>query len=203
MKENAIKPALVGGLMILFAMPSSNAGDLLEGAGARTLAMTCAGCHGTNGSSVGPAAPTIGGMHPEYFVDIMAGFAEDEIYSTVMGRIARGYTAAEIELMAGYFHEMPFVPADQAFDADLVATGQRLHEEYCEKCHMEGGTPVEGEEYYITGGQWIPYLKNAMADFRQDRRPIERKMKRKLEEMLERDGEESLDALYAFYASQQ
>lgn len=203
MKETTIKPALLGGLIMLGAIPASQAADLQSGADARTLALTCAGCHGTNGSSLGPAAPTISGMHPDYFIDIMAGFADGEIYSTVMGRIARGYSEEEIELMAGYFHELPYVPANQAFDAELVETGRRLHDKYCEKCHMEGGTPVEDEEYYITAGQWLPYLKNAMADFREDRRPIERKMKRKLDRMLERDGEESLDALYAFYASQQ
>ena len=29
---------------------------------ARMLANTCAGCHGTDGSSVGPASPTIAGI---------------------------------------------------------------------------------------------------------------------------------------------
>jgi sulfide dehydrogenase cytochrome subunit len=203
MKEKVFGSALLGGLIILGAIPAGYASDLVEGANARTLAMTCAGCHGMNGASVGPAAPTIGGMHPDYFVDVMKGFAEDEIYSTVMGRIARGYTDEEIELMAGYFHEMRFIPAEQDFSAELVETGRRLHDEYCEKCHMEGGIRVEDEEYYITAGQWTPYLEHAMADFRQDRRPIERKMRRKLEQMLERDGEESLNALYAFYASRQ
>lgn len=203
MKKATIKPAVLGGLILLGIVPASQAADLVEGAEARTLAMTCAGCHGTDGTSVGPAAPTISGMHPDYFIDIMAGFASDEIYSTVMGRIARGYTEEEIERMGDYFHELPFTPAQQAFDTELVDTGRRLHDKYCEKCHAEGGKPLIDEEYYITAGQWTPYLKNAMQDFREERRPMERKMRKKLEQMIERDGESSLEALFAFYASQQ
>jgi len=142
-------------------------------------------------------------MHPDYFFDIMQWFAEEEVYSTVMGRIARGYTEEELEKMAAYFHDLPFVPAGQEFDPALAEEGRRLHDKYCKKCHAEGGTVLEDEEYYVTAGQWIPYLQNAMADFRQDRRPIERKMEKKLTRMLDREGEESLDALYNFYASQQ
>ncbi len=203
MKKTTIKPALLGALVILGAIPTSQASDLLEGAKARTLAMTCAGCHGAYGASVGPAAPSIGGMHPDYFIEVMEGFSSDEIYSTVMGRIARGYTQDEIELMAGYFHELPFIPAEQELNAELVDTGQRLHDTYCEKCHGEGGKPLIDEEYYITAGQWIPYLRNTMQDFREERRPIERRMQKKLDRMLEREGESSLEALFAFYASQQ
>jgi len=195
-------PALLAA--ILFLGPAAGqAEELQSGADARALALTCAGCHGTDGASAGPAAPSIGGMHPDYFFDIMQWFAEEEVYSTVMGRIARGYTEEELEKMAAYFHELPFVPAEQEFDPQLAEEGERLHEKYCSKCHAEGGTVLEDEEYYVTAGQWIPYLKNAMADFRQDRRPIERKMEKKLNRMLDREGEASLDALFSFYASQQ
>lgn len=203
MKKSTIKTAVLGGLMILGAVPTAQAGDLLDGADARTLAMTCAGCHGTDGTSAGPALPTIGGMYPDYFIEIMEGFANDEIYSTVMGRIARGYTEDEISLMADYFHERPFVAAKQPFNAELAEQGRRLHDKYCEKCHAEGGKPLVDEEYYVTAGQWIPYLENAMQDFREERRPIERKMKQQLDRMLQREGEASIEALVAFYASQQ
>ena len=61
------------------------------------LADTCAGCHGTDGASAGPASPIIAGMNAECFVDMMEGFRDDSIYSTIMGRIAKGYTDDEIE----------------------------------------------------------------------------------------------------------
>ncbi len=66
--------------------------ELMSGASARMLSDTCAGCHGTDGASVGPASPTIAGMNGEYFVELMQGFKNDEVYGTIMGRIAKGYT---------------------------------------------------------------------------------------------------------------
>ncbi|NEV60653.1 c-type cytochrome [Thiorhodococcus minor] len=171
---------------------------------AEMLAGTCAGCHGGGGNSQGPAAPTIAAMDPLVFVDAMEAFKSDETYSTIMGRIARGYSTKDFEKMAEHFHQLEYTPAPQSYDTALVDQGAKLHDKYCEKCHAEGGKPLKDEEdYNILAGQWLPYLQYAMSDFREDRREMEKKMRRKLEEMLEREGEAGLDALYAFYASQQ
>ncbi|WPL19808.1 Flavocytochrome c cytochrome subunit [Thiorhodovibrio winogradskyi] len=178
--------------------------DAAETASGTMLADTCAGCHGTHGNSQGPATPSIAAMDPIVFVETMQYFRDDETYSTVMGRIARGYNDEELEKMAEYFHQQEFVPAKQDFNQDLVELGADLHERYCEKCHIEGGKAVpEEEDYYILAGQWTPYLKYAMTDFDEERREIPKKMKSKLEEMLETNGDDSLAALWAYYASQQ
>ena len=76
---------------------------LVSGATAEALANTCAGCHGTGGVSSGPASPTLAGTNPEYFNDIMKRYADGRAYSTIMGRIAKGFTTEEIALMADYF----------------------------------------------------------------------------------------------------
>ncbi|BCU07625.1 c-type cytochrome [Allochromatium tepidum] len=171
---------------------------------AEMLANNCAGCHGTHGNSVGPASPSIAQMDPIVFVEVMEDFKSGEIQSTIMGRIAKGYSTADFEKMAGYFKQQTFQPAKQSFDAALADTGAKLHEKYCEKCHVEGGKPLADEEdYHILAGQWTPYLQYAMSDFREERRPMEKKMASKLREMLKAEGDESLDALFAFYASQQ
>ena len=47
--------------------------ELISGASATMLAETCAGCHGTDGASVGPASPTMAATYPEYFVEVMQG----------------------------------------------------------------------------------------------------------------------------------
>lgn len=197
------KLALYASVLLLGTVATAQADALLSGADARTLATTCAGCHGTDGASVGPASPTIAGMYPEYFIEIMEGFSSGEIYSTVMGRIARGYTDEEIELMANYFAAKPFVPAPQAYNEDLAAVGARLHDRYCERCHADGGIPLEDEEYFILAGQWTPYLENAMEDFLADRRPIERRMKQELDRLMRREGPDGLQAIFAFYGSLQ
>jgi sulfide dehydrogenase cytochrome subunit len=203
-----MKLALLAGAVALGVSSATFAADapapeLMGGASARMLSETCAGCHGTDGASGGPATPSIGGMNAEYFAETMKGFASGEVYSTIMGRIAKGYSDEEIGLMAGFFAGQKFVPAKQTFDEAMVKQGAKLHDKYCEKCHAEGGKVVEEEEYYILAGQWTPYLKYTMSDFRGDHRPMPKKMKNKLDKMLEKEGEKGLEALWAFYASEQ
>jgi sulfide dehydrogenase cytochrome subunit len=177
--------------------------QLISGASAQMLGETCNGCHGTDGASAGPASPTIGGLHPEYFASIMKSFQEGTAYSTVMGRIAKGYTEDEIKLMAEYFAAKPYVPAKQKFDDKLAAAGKKIHDKWCEKCHADGGKVVADEEYQVIAGQWTPYLKYSMQDFQTDKREMPKKMKEKFDGMVKKEGDKGLDALYAFYASQQ
>ena len=69
----------------------------------------------------------------------MKRYADGSAYSTIMGRIAKGFTTEEIALMADYFAKAQFAPAKQKFDTALVKEGGKLHEKVCEKCHSEGG----------------------------------------------------------------
>jgi sulfide dehydrogenase cytochrome subunit len=175
---------------------------LMTGASASMLSNTCAGCHGTNGASTGPAAPTIAGLSKDYFVEVMQGFANGEVYSTIMGRIAKGYSEEEINLMADFYGAKPFVKAKQKFDAKLAKDGAKLHDKYCEKCHAEGGTSAE-DDAGVLAGQWTPYVKWTMDDFQSGKREMPKKMKKKVKKMLATKGDASMDALMNFYASQQ
>jgi sulfide dehydrogenase cytochrome subunit len=172
------------------------------------LANTCAGCHGTSGHSAGPASPIIAGINSTVFVDTMNGYKSGDIYSTIMGRIAKGYTDEELELMAEFFNTQEFKPAQQSYDTALVEQGTALHDKYCENCHAEGGTPLredgeDAEDFYLLAGQWTPYLEYTMQDFREDRREMPKKMREKLDGLLEKEGEAGISAVFAFYASQQ
>ena len=172
------------------------------GASAEMLAHTCAGCHGTNGASQGPAAPTISGLSTDYFVELMQGFANDEIPNTIMGRIAKGYTEEEIVAMADYYGKHPFVKAEQKYDKKLVKKGGKLHDKYCEKCHSDGGQSAE-DDSGVLAGQWTPYVKWSLADYRSGDREMTKKMAKKLNKLVEKEGDKGIDALLAYYASQQ
>ncbi|WP_428609755.1 c-type cytochrome [Sedimenticola sp.] len=185
-----------------FSASAADKPKLMMGADAAMLANTCAGCHGSNGSSMGPASPTIAGLSPTYFEETMAGFASGEIPSTIMGRIAKGYTEEEIKAIAKYYAGKPFNKGKQSFDADLAAKGAKLHDKYCEKCHADGGTSAE-DDAGVLAGQWTPYLTWTMADFKAGDREATKKMKKKLSALLEREGNEGLNALINYYASQQ
>ena len=63
------------------------------------LADACAPCHGTDGKSPG-AIPALSGKSADYIVQRMLEFKADARAGTVMNRIAKGYTDAEIAAIA-------------------------------------------------------------------------------------------------------
>ena len=170
---------------------------------ASMLANTCAGCHGTGGVSNGPATPTLAGASAEYFEEVMEEYKSGERRSTIMGRIAKGYTKEEIKLLAEYFSKQKFVPAKgQKYDAKLAKKGAKLHDKYCEKCHAEGGKSAE-DDSGILAGQWKPYLKYTLSDFLAGKSEMPKKMKKKLMKLHKKKGDAGIEALLHFYASQQ
>ncbi len=168
---------------------------------ASMLANTCAGCHGTGGVSHGPATPTIAGISEEYFEEVMEAYKTGDRRSTIMGRIAKGYTKEEIKLLAGYFSKKSFVPAKgQKADPKLAKKGAKLHDKYCEKCHADGGTSTE-DDAGILAGQWKPYLKYTLSDFLAGKSEMPKKMKKKLMKLHKKKGDAGIEALLNFYAS--
>lgn len=168
---------------------------------AEMLANTCAGCHGTHGSSIGPASPTIAGISHDYFIETMEAYQNGERPATIMSRIAKGYTKAEIKLMAGYFSKQPFVRQKQKYNKTKAKKGKKLHKKYCEKCHEDGGRSSE-DDAGILAGQWEPFLRYSMEDFIHGGRPMEKKMKKKVDALQKAHGDKGMDALINYYASQ-
>lgn len=164
------------------------------------LANNCAGCHGTDGASNGPSIPTIAGLSKDYFVEIMNAYREGTAYSTIMGRIVKGYTDGEVNAMADYYASKPFVNAAQKFDASSAKKGKALHEKYCDACHEEGG--AESGDGGVLAGQWMPYLEWSIADFRSGARKADKKMVKKIEEAVKKGGDGGISALTNYYASQ-
>ena len=169
---------------------------------AAMLANTCAGCHGTNGSSVGPASPTIAGISRDYFIESMKAYQSGDRLSTIMQRIAKGYSEAEIELMADYFSLQSFIRHKQEHDVKKADLGRRLHKKYCEKCHEDDGRTAD-DDSSILAGQWAAYLRFSMQDFINGDRPMEKKKQQRVKELQTDHGDKGVEALIQFYASQQ
>lgn len=68
----------------------------------KTLASSCAACHGTNGNSV-TGTPVLAGLEQSHFILQMNAFRSGERSSTVMHRHAKGLTSDEITQLASYF----------------------------------------------------------------------------------------------------
>jgi sulfide dehydrogenase cytochrome subunit len=71
-------------------------------AGAR-LAATCTGCHGTNGTTVGGALPSLAGQSKETLLASLRAFRAGERPATVMTQLAKGYSEAQLEQIAAFF----------------------------------------------------------------------------------------------------
>ena len=70
----------------------------------RSLAATCAACHGTDGAAVpGAAMVALAGYPKDALVSQMKAFRDGTRSATVMHQIARGYSDRQIEVLAGYF----------------------------------------------------------------------------------------------------
>nr|VFK25260.1 MAG: sulfide dehydrogenase (flavocytochrome c), cytochrome c subunit [Candidatus Kentron sp. MB]VFK31507.1 MAG: sulfide dehydrogenase (flavocytochrome c), cytochrome c subunit [Candidatus Kentron sp. MB]VFK75542.1 MAG: sulfide dehydrogenase (flavocytochrome c), cytochrome c subunit [Candidatus Kentron sp. MB] len=199
MKQKTIRNLLLVG---------SLAGSLACGASAFAggpspdmLSQPCAGCHGTNGVSMGPAMPTIAGLSEDYFQESMEEFKNGERASTIMGRVAKGYSEEEIEAMAAWFAEKPFVRAAQKSDAEKAAKGEKLHRKYCEKCHEEGG--ALDDETGILAGQWMPYLRYSLHDYLTGTSEAPKKMKKRLDALEKKHGKDGIEAIVQYYGSQQ
>ncbi|MCU7796629.1 MAG: c-type cytochrome [Candidatus Thiodiazotropha sp. (ex Myrtea spinifera)] len=184
-------------ILALFALLPITA--LAESPTAAALSYTCAGCHGTDGSSVGPSSPSIAGMDPEIFIDAMQDYKLDKRNATIMNRIAKAYSDEQIKGMAWYFAKQKLELLPQSTDTQLVELGTALHDKYCEKCHEEGG---RSGDTGTLAGQWMPYLDYAMEDFIAGRRDYPRKMKRKVDAVIEAEGEQAMPALIHYYGSQ-
>lgn len=65
-------------------------------------AQGCVGCHGVRGTGSG-AIPGIAGRPAAEIAATMNAFRANERPATIMGRIARGYTEADIAAIAAYY----------------------------------------------------------------------------------------------------
>lgn len=70
---------------------------------ARSLAATCASCHGTDGHSVTAAVESLAGRPRDEIVKLMQAFKKGTKPATVMHQISKGYTDRQIDLVAGHF----------------------------------------------------------------------------------------------------
>ena len=70
---------------------------------ARSIAATCAACHGTSGHPATKTVEPLAGKPKERIVELMQAFKTGKKPATVMQQISKGYTDQQIELVAAYF----------------------------------------------------------------------------------------------------
>ena len=125
------------------------------------LAAQCADCHGPDGVSAHEDVPTIAGQSASFLKKTLRTYQvwgrpciKSEYRSgdtsrprTDMCQIAEGLTREDIEALSQHYSQLPFRPAEQPFDPDLVPVGAALHQEFCDKCHEQGGRKRRTDEF--------------------------------------------------------
>ena len=86
-------------LMLVAALASAHAQDPDR---ARSLAATCANCHGTTGQALGAMKP-LAGQPADKIITLFSDYRAGRQKATVMHQIARGYDDAQVRLIAGWF----------------------------------------------------------------------------------------------------
>lgn len=173
---------------------------------------SCNGCHGDNGVSQWPDVPTIAGVDVFVHSDAlyiyrdearpcaMSEFRQGDTGrdATNMCDVAKAMSDDDIEAIAEHYAALPFVPAQQDFDAALAATGKAVHDRDCARCHSDGGSNPE-DEAGILAGQWMAYLETTFAEYASGARGQPDKMKEKMDPL----SADDVQALLHYYASQQ
>jgi len=180
--------------------------------GATIADQQCAQCHGKGGASADSSIPIIGGYSSKYIVDSIKLFKKKERHcaevSIVSGpkkgqksdmcKVAADLADADVDAVAKYFASQKFVRAKQPFDAAKAAKAVPVYKLRCEKCHENNGASPD-EDNGILAGQWMPYMRDQLVWFRTGKRPIDDKMKQRLDKVTKEEEE----LLLHFFASQQ
>ena len=95
-------PSVLSAVAML-ASPWANAQDAQQ-LNIRSLAATCANCHGTNGNAVqGSAVVSLAGVPKDYIITQMKAFKDGSRPATIMHQLSKGYSDAQVEQIAAYF----------------------------------------------------------------------------------------------------
>ncbi|WP_424812307.1 c-type cytochrome [Roseococcus sp. YIM B11640] len=89
-------------LLLVLAGAAIWAGSASAQGPAPLAAQGCLGCHGPNGTGA-TGVPALAGRDAAELTALMAAFRANERPATIMGRIARGYTPAELAAVAEHF----------------------------------------------------------------------------------------------------
>ena len=159
-------------------------GVLLPWIASAAVIEVCIECHGANGMGKSdPTYPVIAGIPSEHIEEALFAYVDGArqcVTEPRMCETVKSLSEEEIIEVAAYFAALVRGPNNEAFDAELAAAGERLHERHCRSCHKPPddedaaaavGYPLHGQrgDYirfairaYLTGGRET--LLSAMAE---------------------------------------
>jgi cytochrome c553 len=99
----ALLLTFVAGTALAQAPPPA-AALAMAAASPAVLSVPCASCHGVDGKGLANSKiPAINGRPAQELSTILKAFKADQVTVTIMNRLSKGYSDAEIDAIAGYF----------------------------------------------------------------------------------------------------
>ncbi len=178
---------------------------VLPGIAAAEPALTtgCQDCHGVDGlATENLDAPVIAGMpavHIEEAIYAYRDGARQCRYEPLMCETVLHTSDERIADLAEHYAAQPRSSTKEAYDKELAAKGEALHNQHCALCHLKPDDPDVAEALGIPlHGQRSVYLRYALQSYMDGRREnLLDAMAEKLK-LVDSDG---IEALVNYYAS--
>jgi cytochrome c553 len=125
----------------------------------------CFACHGENGNSTNPAVPSLSAQPAQFIATQLIMFREKRRVDPLMSPIAAPLSNADISALGKFFAGQPRLEAGTKPPDAVVATGQRLTEQFnCVACH---GAALKGQQHIPRlAGQQAEYLRVQLRGFK-------------------------------------
>lgn len=163
----------------------------------------CIECHGTDGMGKSdPTYPVIAGIPAGHIEEALFAYVDGARKCIMEPRMCESVSALseqEIAEVAAYFSVQVRGPNNEAFDAELAARGERLHERHCRSCHRPPDDAGVAEAVgYPLHGQRGDYIRFAIRAYLTGGRET---LLRAMAEELATLSPDDVEALINFYAS--
>lgn len=141
--------------------------------GKKIVETNCGACHGTNGVSVAPAQPNLGGQNVKYLYKQLVDFKTKTRRNGIMEAQLVGLSQQDLADVAGYYaSQTPWTPgygnkATYAAAQKLYLGGDKSRGVIpCAGCHDPKGSGNEWAAFPRLGGQHSAYVATQLKMFR-------------------------------------
>lgn len=182
-----------------WTVPALGAGSKEAG---QAKSVTCAACHGADGTSLNPEWPNLAGQHPSYVASQVRAFRGGQRQNVLMSPMAMTLSDEDIDDLAAFFAAQPIRGGET--DPAKLKLGQRVYRTgkpnaqvvACAGCHGPAGRGNLPASYPSIQGQHATYVAAQLRAYRDGTRSTDpNQMMRNVAASL---SDEEIDAVASF-----
>ena len=160
-------------------------------AAGKTAAAACAGCHGDQGLSTNPTAPSLAGQDAQYLAAAIKAYKDGARDDATMKGLVASLDGGTVQNLAAFYRAQQPQPPNVRKPLTTAEWAER-----CDRCHGVNGNSTDPRSPALAG-QRADYLKKVLDEYRTGAR--------KSPQMAAMSGvlnEDDVDKLAAYYARQ-